>query len=72
MAEYRSWRTLVSGVTPLSYAYTMKMGLGQWPGAYQTSDIFVSAQFMTAICTTADQTLATSWAANMVRGGTFM
>lgn len=31
-----------------------------------------SAQFMTAICTMADQMLATSCEANMLRGGTFM
>lgn len=38
---------------------------------YQTSGIFMSAQFMTAICTIADQRLATSCAENIVRGGTF-
>lgn len=39
---------------------------------YQTSGIYASAQFITAICTIADQMLATSCEANMVRGGTFM
>lgn len=40
--------------------------------AYQTSRIFISAQFITAICTIPDQILATSCAANIVRGGTFI
>lgn len=40
--------------------------------SYQTSGIFSSAQFITAICTIADQMLATSCAENIVRGGTFI
>lgn len=54
----------------------MRQCFSVWPSgnvrAYQTSGIFVKAQFMTAICTMADHMLATSCAENMVLGDTFM